>query len=269
METVVFIESIMSELKKQLETVNKQLSECPEGRIIQTINNGKPVVMQITGRGSSRKRRIITGDAELQAALVKRGVMEREKAVLVSSLNILGKTSEKLSSIRNINRKEFIAANYGWLGEDAVESIFRREELASWADGPYERSDYRADERKMMTSRGLAVRSKSELMIAEMLYRFGIPFRYEAVIHVNEKLVLNPDFMILCPDGTVIIWEHEGLVTKASYIEWQRRKAEYYAMLGYVPWKNYIVTYDTEDGNIDMRVIEGEIRNKILNGHGW
>lgn len=31
-----------------------------------------------------------------------------------------------------------------------------------------------------------------------------------------------------------------------------------------VPWKNLIVTYDNENGTIDLAIIDGEIRNKLL-----
>jgi len=37
-----------------------------------------------------------------------------------------------------------------------------------------------------------------------------------------------------------------------------------YERMGIVPWKNLIVTYDTEDGGLSSAVIEAEIRNKLL-----
>ena len=37
-----------------------------------------------------------------------------------------------------------------------------------------------------------------------------------------------------------------------------------YERAGIVPWKNLIVTYDDEYGGIDTRIIEAEIRNKLL-----
>ena len=35
-----------------------------------------------------------------------------------------------------------------------------------------------------------------------------------------------------------------------------------YESVGVVPWKNLIVTYDDEDGNINVGIIESEIKNK-------
>lgn len=37
-----------------------------------------------------------------------------------------------------------------------------------------------------------------------------------------------------------------------------------YERAGIVPWKNLIVTYDDETGNLDLRMIEAEIRNRLL-----
>ena len=37
-----------------------------------------------------------------------------------------------------------------------------------------------------------------------------------------------------------------------------------YALIDIVPWQNLIITYDTTDGNIDMRKVESEIVCKLL-----
>ena len=179
------------------------------------------------------------------------------------------KCVEELGQIEDLDRSRYIHGRFPWIVPEDIEKIFIPEKLRTWAEEEYERSDYRPYEKTIITSRGLAVRSKSELIIAELLYHYGIPFRYEQVIHVNEKLQIVPDFTIMCPDGTIIIWEHEGRTDKKSYMDWQRRKADYYAQLGYYPWDNLIITYDTADGNIDVRIVEAEIKNKILSKHGW
>ncbi|MCQ4635662.1 hypothetical protein NE619_02885 [Anaerovorax odorimutans] len=41
-------------------------------------------------------------------------------------------------------------------------------------------------------------------------------------------------------------------------------KLAMYEKAGIVPWKNLIVTYDDENGNLDARIIEAEIINKLL-----
>ncbi len=59
-------------------------------------------------------------------------------------------------------------------------------------------------------------------------------------------------------------WEHCGKVNDQGYMRKHNWKLDMYESIGIVPWKNLIVTYDDEDGNLDARVIESEIINKIL-----
>ena len=37
-----------------------------------------------------------------------------------------------------------------------------------------------------------------------------------------------------------------------------------YAEAGIVPWKNLIITYDSEDGILDLEAVEAEIKNKVM-----
>lgn len=37
-----------------------------------------------------------------------------------------------------------------------------------------------------------------------------------------------------------------------------------YEKAGIVPWDNLIVTYDGADGNLNLAIVESEIKNKLL-----
>lgn len=49
-----------------------------------------------------------------------------------------------------------------------------------------------------------------------------------------------------------------------DYMKHHKWKMEMYESVDIVPWKNLIVTYDNENGTIDLGIIESEIRNKLL-----
>ena len=51
-----------------------------------------------------------------------------------------------------------------------------------------------------------------------------------------------------------------------KYMERHKRKLEIYERADIVPWKNLIVTYDDQYGNINMNVVESEIKCKIKGG---
>lgn len=257
------IEQMLTEIELKRKTVNIELSESPKGRLIQTINNGRPVIVCVTGRGNSRKRRHITRDRQLQVRLARRGILEEELRMLELRLGVLEQARSKLAELKDPDMKRFAIERYGWLSSEEIEACCFPKPGHEWENEPYEKLAYRTGELKHITSRGLRVRSKSELLIAETLYRYDLPFRYEQVYR-SGSISVSADFTIRRADSKVFIWEHEGLINRRSYIEWQRKKAELYASIGFYPWDNMIVTYDTEDGNIDLRIVESQILNKLI-----
>lgn len=66
------------------------------------------------------------------------------------------------------------------------------------------------------TEKGHMVRSKSELVIANLLYREGITYDYEQLLD-GEKVLgrLHPDFSFADAAGDRVIWEHLGMMDDA------------------------------------------------------
>ena len=83
-------------------------------------------------------------------------------------------------------------------------SLIAQDNHIEWGNLEYVRSDFWKESLTMRTSRGLLVRSKSELLIVEMLYRYGIPFRYEQELWINGK-DWAPDFTFEGADGRPFI----------------------------------------------------------------
>ena len=66
-------------------------------------------------------------------------------------------------------------------------------------------------------SSGMKVRSKSEEIIANILFTNHIPFRYEAPLTLNGS-TMYPDFTIKNPkNNSYTYWEHLGLMDKKEY----------------------------------------------------
>lgn len=101
------------------------------------------------------------------------------------------------------------------------------------------------------------------MLIAERLYEYGIPFRYEPAMHI-DRYEISPDFTVMTPSGKVFYWEHCGMTGNRDYIEKHKWKMNLYETRGIVPWKNLIVTYDDENGHINLAEIDSIITNKLL-----
>lgn len=81
------------------------------------------------------------------------------------------------------------------------------------------------------TESGVWVRSKSEVIIANILYRSNIDFQYEEKLYYNETQWKEPDFTIR-HNGKVWYWEHLGLLGNEQYDESWQAKLNVYKELG-------------------------------------
>jgi hypothetical protein len=108
------------------------------------------------------------------------------------------------------------------------------------------------------TSRGEAVRSKSEVIIANLLHAKGIDYHYEHPLELGG-VVKYPDFTIEDDDaGVTYHWEHCGLLHDPAYRcrweekqQWYREHGIVSLDLGGGPKGTLIVTRDQPDGGID------------------
>ncbi|OGV39518.1 MAG: hypothetical protein A2X48_12845 [Lentisphaerae bacterium GWF2_49_21] len=80
------------------------------------------------------------------------------------------------------------------------------------------------------TSKGQAVRSKSELLIAEAFIAAGIHFEYEKPLTLGGG-TRYPDFTVENDvSGRIIYWEHLGMLDRADYrASWEKKLAWYRA----------------------------------------
>jgi exodeoxyribonuclease V alpha subunit len=74
---------------------------------------------------------------------------------------------------------------------------------------------------------GDMLRSKSEVIIANLLHERGIPFRYELPLFAGDGTLRLPDFTVTWR-GQTFFWEHLGRLDLTEYAEeWQNKRAWY------------------------------------------
>lgn len=100
------------------------------------------------------------------------------------------------------------------------------------------------------TEKGHLVRSKSELVIANMLFQLDIPYEYERVCDGSAAPGrLRPDFSFVTDDGDLIIWEHLGMLSRPDYKRGWDWKREWYQVNGFSEGKTlFTSTEDSESG---------------------
>jgi len=113
------------------------------------------------------------------------------------------------------------------------------------------------------TSTNTLVRSKSEVIVADTLTRFGISYSYEEPVYAkdNPKDFRLPDFTIKY-EGETWYWEHLGMLSIPSYASAWDRKKGWYAANGFLD--KVITSEDGFDGSISVPAIEAKIKKEIL-----
>jgi len=114
------------------------------------------------------------------------------------------------------------------------------------------------------TRRGEAVRSKSEVVIADLLYSLDVDYRYEKELIGEDGSKRLPDFTIDDPaSGLKVYWEHLGLLDRAQYKRDWERKLEWYRANGILPHtegggKNGVLVTSEESGSkgLDAQALE-------------
>lgn len=112
------------------------------------------------------------------------------------------------------------------------------------------------------TKKGIYVRSKSEVIIANLLHDAEIEFQYERRFDTETGWRL-PDFSIATGADEIIILEHLGMMHKPSYREEWEKKKEFYEKHGYVLDENLFVTTEDENGAINSEAISNDVITKI------
>lgn len=122
------------------------------------------------------------------------------------------------------------------------------------------------------TSKGLAVRSKSELILAEALLSAGVAFEYEKPLTLGGK-TRYPDFTIEDEiSGRTFYWEHLGMLAREDYrLSWEK-KLSWYRSNGIFPVgeansgvPQLVTTTDSAESGLDLMQVK-KIIAKVCGG---
>lgn len=264
MITGVKLEEMLTELEQKQKSVKRELRSCPQGSLMRTKENGGFCYYHDTREGGKRRRYRLNKYPKKAAALARKKYLETEAAFLDNNIEAIQKALAAFCETTPENILQQMPQKYRDLPRDFFfQTDLEQAKALEWSNAPYQQSSYMPERKIHLTSRGLAVRSKSEVIIAEKLYEYDIPFRYEQTIAINGY-ELAPDFTVLSRKQEEFIWEHCGLTGNVKYMKRHKWKLELYESAGIVPWRNLIITYDNEEGMIDISTVESEIRNKLL-----
>ena len=113
---------------------------------------------------------------------------------------------------------------------------------------------------------GEYVRSKSEVIIADRLTYYGVPYVYETTTMLGEwEEFRKPDFLILNKrTRKEYYWEHLGMMGDPKYAASNQRKIEKFAKNGIVVGKNLILSFECSERPLSTEYVDRMIKEMLV-----
>lgn len=146
----------------------------------------------------------------------------------------------------------------------ATKRFFSNEEIChNWANEEFETNSYvNSSHSQYVTKNGEIVRSRIELIVADLLYDLGISYRYECRLDLPSGHIY-PDFTIMHPKTLELYYiEIFGLMDNPEYEQNAFRKIAKYAASDY--YANLIMFFDHRDAPISTVDIKRVISEKFM-----
>lgn len=231
-----------------------ELVKYPEGRLNGKRIKGKQYYYQIKEDGTQTY--IPKENKAFVVALRTKGILK--KAIEALKINL--KWQKKLL-------QHYVSYDLSAI-EERLPDVYSESRLRQWADRWYYKNPYYEEYKTLQTSFGLMVQSKSEMLIAELLRSFGIPFHYDEQIIVRDahghSRIYYIDFVIMTPSGKKIYWEHMGKFYEEGYREHNIEKLCLYYDNGMILGDNLIITMEAKQSGLSAKKIVEIIKGQIL-----
>ena len=257
--------------EKLLKEYKDLLAKAPSGSLVCYRKNGKVYYRHVLSAGDPDSGRLLTtqrnlrpsaspADARLLTALAEKAYARRMVRTLKHNLLLQKKLAESYQSYRFEKIRDQLGKAY--------QEVALQSPLGFHADLTREIAEKQANASKhavhpenltQPTLAGFKVRSKSETIISNLMTERGILFVYEEPLRLYVPgegwLTLHPDFVIYLPDGSIVVWEHLGLLQDEAYLAAFAKKLQLYHKAGFAVGSTLYLTSDTASGRLDMDAV--------------
>ncbi|MBQ7920704.1 MAG: ATPase [Lachnospiraceae bacterium] len=243
----------------QANSLQKQIAQLPEGKIICAHNGNRCKWYRSDGKNKTyipKKEHTLAEQLAVKKYLTLQ-LEEAQQEMRAIDFYLRHHNSSELASEQLLTSKDY---------QEILSPYFspQSERYAEWMKAPYDKNPKAPESLIHKTAFGLRVRSKSESLIATLLYTKKIPFRYECALHLGA-VVMYPDFTILHPvTGEIFYYEHFGMMDNPDYAANAHSKLQIYTSHGIIPSISLLTSFETKEKPLDMDMVEAMINHYFL-----
>lgn len=272
----------INRLEKMLKGIDMFLSVAPEGYLKWQNKNGKtyyyqqymqdvPMIadktMDTENFDKWKRKYIRKRDIGIVAALAQKNYYSSVKPLVQKQLKELKQfvnkypkeNLEEIYEALSVERKRFVKPL----------QVSVKQKIIQWEAEVYEKNTKYSENLKFETDQGELVRSKSEVIIANLLYQNQnhILYKYERPLEMTiegRSKIVYPDFTILSKrTGKIIYWEHAGRMDDPYYVNDFVKKMNTYVTNGLLPGKDVILTYETQNNPLEISAVKRMIKELV------
>ena len=269
--------AILKEKSRELTELQSNIAKSPsmktKGILIIKHQKGTLRLFRKTGKAtekylSSKDRTEIIRLATKAYAIKLDKAAELEKKQIDRCVKLL--ESKKDSAGKDMADTDLVHGNMpDYIRENSIPSEVTDDGFAErWQKEKYNSRWKKNTDTFYETPRGEKVRSKSEWMIASMLDKAGVPYRYEEIVPLDGDVgvFMHPDFTVLNKrTRKVYYWEHFGAMSNNDYIEGNfMPKIQEYYNFGFLPGDKLLMTFESSGHPLDTTEVKRIIENYLL-----
>ncbi len=268
-DIVVVAKKEIARLEKLLKEIEGFLIDAPKGTLKCDNKAGRTYYyhqyQDVVNGVLKHRRKYIKKDSLLVSLLAQKQYYQSLKIVLEKNLFeikqfVMKYQQDEVNNVYNNlsgERKKLIIP----LQVDA------NEKLKKWREETYEKCSMYPENLRYETEQGDLVRSKSEVIISNILYghKKDILYKYERPLTLtldrNTKTIY-PDFTIInIHTGRIVYWEHAGRMDDSHYVSEFVKKINGYIANGFEIGTDVVLTFETQGNSLDISVVK-----KIVEG---
>ena len=261
-----FIESLERRrdiLTKCISHAEKITRNAPEGHL-EVSDSGKNCYFYLLQKhGDKHGVYIPKKEYSLAKALASKDYAQHILRQLKRELQIL----DRYISLLKKGTAEDVFSKMCTARQKLVTPILVSDELCAkmWENEPFTQSDYKPEKKIYPTKKGDMVRSKSEVLFADMYLDMEIPYRYEQVIRMADGSTMAPDFSLWDKKRRRVVYhEHFGKMDDPDYRRKNLKKIDDYRRNGIYTGKNLIMTFEGDGVVLNMREMRAMIEDLFL-----
>lgn len=249
----------LNELEQLCEHVEKLFESAPEG----TLRISKNQFYHVVDKGDTSGKYIKKKNQKLIRDLAQKDynikllkAVEKKKSTLQQLLDSYIPDSEKQTFEKLSSERQKLVKPYYLPDKQFIEE---------WERINYPIIFHPEEGKEIYTEKGEAVRSKSEKILADKLKLLEIPYHYEKPLQLKGFGVVHPDFTVLNKrTRKVYYWEHFGIMDDQDYCVKAIKKIETMEKNGIFPGRNLIITCETANHPLNVRIVELLINEYLL-----